>query len=247
MLMGTIRAIPGEKGGGMRSAGFRFLLSAALMGLLIWCACARMPEPGATAGPEALEEVLARRAVFDGLQGHATFSLKHQNESFSLPFDIKVSRDLNLEVTGEISHFLLPFEGGFRLINDGESTLLHTNAGVYDLGAMPEAGKAIRPFLLSLAGGGDWVAWWLAEQGCEPRSRTSCAGMEIELEAHAKLPSVEGWRIQAKEQGRTFQASVIEYERGTLVPRTIKGTLYPEEITIYVEYSEISRGAGPSG
>jgi hypothetical protein len=232
----------------MRPVVLRLTFVPGLVALAMWCGCARMPEPAATAGTEALKEVIARRGVFEGWEGSATVSVKHQSESFSIPVDVAVSRDLRLEVTGEISHFLLPFQGGFRLVNDEESTLLYTDAGVFDLGDMPGAGgAAMRGFLLSLAGGGDLLAWWVAERGCEVGSQTSCAGLKIELEPHAKLPSIETWVIEDKNEGRIFRAGVSEYDMGTLVPRTMKGTLYPEEITIFVEYSHISRPAGPSG
>jgi hypothetical protein len=194
----------------------------------------------ARGGGEVLQEVMARRAGFSGLTTEGTITAKRQNESYTLPFSLTVSADLQLEVRGEISHFLLPFSGEFRLVGDTEATLLYTGNGVYDLAPEPEAQEAMRAFMLSLAGGGDWLLWWLAENGCETSQRSTCKGLEVEIEPAGTLPAVGRWEIRETSQGRVFRAKIEEYQPGTLMPRTITGTLYPEEISIFVSYTRDS-------
>jgi hypothetical protein len=156
-----------------------------------------------------------------------------------------MSADLELEVTGEVSYLLLPFEGKFRLVSDKEATLLFTNAGVYDLSAQTGAPEAMRPFLLCLAGGGDCLLWWAAAEGCEVGTRFTCGGLDVELERDTTLPSVKTWEIAEPGGSRSFRAVVEEYEPGILWPNKISGTLNPENLSVYVKYSEISFPAGP--
>jgi hypothetical protein len=132
-------------------------------------------------------------------------------------------------------------------VSDAEMTLLYTDAGVFDLAMEPDAKPGIRAFLLSLAGGGDLLLWWLAERDCDPALDSACEGLEIEVEPHDTVPSVAVWEISEPDEGISFKARVKEYQPGTLLPRIIAGTLYPDETTVYLKYSHISDLADPTG
>lgn len=211
----------------------------ALVVLALATGCSRMPEPS-TQHREALQQVMARRQVFKGFQAQGSLTLEHKADVLSIPVEITVTEDLVLEARGEISHFLLPFSGEVRLVSDEVSTLLHTNIGTYDLAMDPEAQPAVRAFLLSLAGGGDWLLWWLAENACDLSAKSQCGGLEIELVPHGRLPSISGWEMRERSRGATFKARVDEYEPGTMVARIITGIIQPQEIAVYLSYTEIS-------
>jgi hypothetical protein len=54
------------------------------------------------------------------------------------------------------------------------------------------------------------------------------------------------WEMTEPERGVTFRGEVDEYEPGTGLPRAIRGVILPNEITVYLKYTEISRSPGPS-
>ncbi len=224
-------------------AGWGGALAAALLMLALVAGCSRLPARSAVR-PEALEQVMARRQGFKGFQAQGSLTLEHKADVLSIPLEITVTEDLVLEARGEISHFLLPFDGEVRLVSDEVSTLLHTNVGTYDLATDPEAQPAVRAFLLSLAGGGDLLLWWLAGRDCDLSAKSQCGGLEIELVPHDRLPSISGWEMRERSRGATFKARVDEYEPGTVVPRLVTGILYPREIAVSLNYTEISLSQG---
>jgi hypothetical protein len=186
------------------------------------------------------DEVLARRQVFRGFHGRGDLVLEHKADKLTVPVEVTLSDDLVLEAKGEVSHFLLPFQGEVRLACSDSATLLHTNVGTYDLAMDPEAQAAVRAFLLSLAGGGDWLLWWLAGRDCDLREKTLCGGVEIELEPHGRLPTIARWDLSEASRGASFRGRVDEYEPGTAVARTLSGVIEPQAITVYMKYAEIS-------
>jgi hypothetical protein len=215
--------------------------------VLLGSGCGRPPQQVAVTASQALEEVAARRHAFKGFEADAVLTVKHGNESITLPLAIEVSESLRVEVKGEISNFLLPFQGSFRLASDEESTLLYTDMGTYNLAAQPGAQPAVRAFLLSLGGGGDWLVWWLAERGCAVGDPSVCEGIEVRLEPHGRPPSIDLWELSDPARGGTFRARVEAYEPGTVLPRVVTGTLFPDEVTIRIEYSGRREPPGPAG
>jgi hypothetical protein len=185
---------------------------------------------------DALPDIMARRAGFTGFTTEGNIAATRQGESYTLPFSLTVSSALRVEVKGEISHFLLPFSGEFRLVSDEEATLLYTDMGVFELTQDAAAQAALRAFLLSLAGGGDWLVWWLADNGCEPAQESTCGGVKIELEPESDVPAIRRWTLTDTSGGSTFRAEIERRKPGTLLVKTLRGTLYPEEIAIVVTY-----------
>jgi hypothetical protein len=194
-----------------------------------------------------LDEVLARRQVFSGFQGRGDLVLEHKADKLTVPVEVTLSEDLVLEAKGEVSHFLLPFQGEVRLVCSDSATLLHTNIGTYDLAMDPAAQTAARAFLLSLAGGGDWLLWWLAGRDCDLKEKTLCEGVEIELEPHGRLPTIARWDLSEASRGASFTGRVDEYEPGTAVARILSGFIQPQEITVYMKYTDISEIPGLDG
>lgn len=224
------------------------LVPAAAVMLLLALAIGCSHRPGLTAARTGVfEDIMARRKVFRGFQAEASLTLEHKADILTIPLEITVTEDLVLEARGEISHFLLPFEGEVRLVSTDATTLLHTNIGTYDLALDPEAQPSVRAFLLSLAGGGDWLLWWLGRNDCALTAESQCRGLEIHLEPHDLFPSVSRWELSEVSRGATFKAGVDEYEPGTTVPRAIKGVISPNEITVYMKYIEISVSPDPAG
>ncbi len=218
----------------------------ALIVLALAACCSRLPERMASRA-EAFQKVRERRQGFAGVRAGGSLILEHKADKLTIPIEVTVTEDLVLEVRGEISHFLLPFEGEVRLVSDEATTLLHTNVGTYDLAMDPQAQPAVRAFLLSLAGGGDWLLWWLAANGCDLGVESRCKGLEIRLEPHDTLPSMGRWEVREPSRGAVFKAQVDEYEPGTLFPQVITGIIEPHEITVYLKYTEVSISLGPAG
>jgi hypothetical protein len=240
-MLGTIRrwVLATKVRPNPRVVGWRRTVALALTVVALAAGCSRLPAR-TPHRPEAFEQVLAKRQSFSGLRARGSLTLEHKADVLTVPLEITVTQDLVLEVHSSISHFLLPFEGEVRLVSDEASTLLYTNVGTYDLAMDPEAQPGVRAFLLSLAGGGDWLLWWLAGRDCDLSAESQCGGLEIELKPHARLPAISGWKISEPSRGVAFKAGVDEYEPGTTVPRIVTGILEPNEITLYLNYTEIS-------
>jgi len=221
----------------------RWAADLVIVSLVLCYSCSRMPDRPSPSRA-GFDTVAARRQIFKGLEAEGELTVEHTTGTITIPLEVEVSGDLGLEIKGEISHFLLPFEGEFRLVSDEETTLLHTDNGAYDLAMEPGAQPAVRAFLLSMAGGGDWLLWWLEENHCDPAAKSVCYGLEIELEPDEILPSVREWGIKEAASAAAFTARVEAYEPGTLLPRAIKGRLYPQEITVYLKYTEIREAPG---
>jgi hypothetical protein len=193
--------------------------------------------------PEFVESVVSRLDGFEGIDMEATLSVEHRNESLTVPLSVRVARGAVLEVRGEVSHFLLPFEGSFLLISDRHATALHTDLGVYELGGETDASTAIHAFLLSLVGGGDWLVWWLSHNGCTTGIDSECRGLRVKLEPHDRYASIERWEIAESRSDASFHGFINEYQDDALLPRIVTGIVYPQEITIHLEYDPV-RGPG---
>jgi hypothetical protein len=213
-------------------------------GMLFISGCSRIPRERAPY-PGEFDQVLARRQVFKSLRARGDLTLEHKTDALSIPLEITVSEDLVLEAKGEISHFLIPFEGEFRLVSDRSTTLLHTNIGTYDLAMDPDTQTSLRAFLLSLVGGGDWLLWWLAGNGCDLAAESECRGLKIRLEPDPHVASIGRWELSEPARGVTLKAAVNEYEPATTFPKTIRGVLEPQEIALNLKYAEVSLSARP--
>jgi len=219
----------------------RWFLFSAVVVIVLAPACSRRPSPAAEP-PAAFDEVLARGKVFRGFHGKGSIALEHKADRMTIPVEVRLSEDLVLEAHSEVSHFLLPFEGEVRLVSTDSTTFLYTNIGAYDLAMTALDQSAIRAFLLSLGGGGDWLLWWLAREDCGRARKTRCRGLEIELEPHSRLPSISRWEMREASGGASFKGQVDEYEPGGLVPRVIRGVIQPQEISVYLNYVDIFVG-----
>ena len=185
---------------------------------------------------DVLPDIMSRRAGFTGFTAEGTIAASREGESYKLPFSLTVSSDLRIEVKGEISYFLLPFSGQFRLVSDDEATLLYADNGIYDLAQDPDSQAALRAFILSLVGGGDWLVWWLADSGCEVEWGTICRGVQIKLEPDSRLSAISRWVVGTSDGKAAFEAVAGERDPGTLRVKTFTGTLHPQDIAVSVTY-----------
>ncbi len=233
----------------MRELSVR-LLACCLMAVAVAFAsgCSQMRTAGEGDGDaRAFRRIESRLSQPGVIEGRGTVSFSRASEGIEIPFSMSISEDLVITVDAEISHFMIPFEGVSTLVSSEERTLVSTPIGMLDLARMGHPHSAVRAGLFALLGGGDGLLLWARKQGCGVGHEMECGDLSIRLKPDETGYFIESWEVKAAD-GTTFKASIYALEPGPdRLPRSISGTVLPDQIEVDLEFDEISRAGDYPG
>jgi hypothetical protein len=191
---------------------------------------------------EHLAGIADRLTSFGGFRGAGTLRIEYLDQKIDLPFTARISEDAALEVQTEVNNIGVPFGGRIRVTSGEAGSVAYTDVGVFDLGEVTGAGSAIHVLLLSLFGGGDWLALWLRKSGCDLGRQVECDRLRVDLKIDDGNDSVVGWTLKVAAGEVSFSGFVSEFHaRLERFPRVVTGTFYPYGVIICVEYDDVQR------
>jgi hypothetical protein len=202
--------------------------------------CSQIAEFRQVRGEEqALEELTERMRRFEKIAGRGTLVVEHRSSSLSMPFELRLAGSGKLEVELEVSPGLWPGMGKLRIVSDSRSTEIYSDGRRVDFAEADTLGQVLHPLLLSVFGGGDMLARWLVTNGCTPRRKTLCCGLEVDLRVSREKGSVERWTVKDRYRKASFTGFVYSWSKAGPFPRVLSGMIHPYEIGVTVEYGEM--------
>jgi len=225
-----------------RSKAAGNLLVFSLIGLALVSGCSQMGKPGSdSTDAMAFRRIESRLSRSGGLEGSGTVRFERAGEGIEIPFTMSISEDLVITLDAQINHFMIPFEGTITLLSSRDRSMVSTPIGVFDLGRMGHSHNAVRAGLLSVLSGGDGLLLWVKSQGCQVGAEVECGNLKIRMKPDETGYSIDSWEVKA-EDGTTFKGSIDDlYPGPDRLPRSITGTVLPDEIEVDVEFDDIRR------
>jgi hypothetical protein len=190
-----------------------------------------------------LGEISQRMRMLQRVEGKGVVMLEYRDQTVEVPFALRLDREGVLELEAEVPAGPWLDLGGVRVVSNTRDTRVYAAGGPVEIAELDTLGYLLRPFLLSVFGGGDLLVHWLVASGCNPGRDAACAGLEITLKPDPGRGSVARWTIKDRGRGVSFTGLVYAWRDDGPFPRIVTGMIHPYEIGITVKYDEIGLAA----
>lgn len=147
-----------------------------------------------------------------------------------------------LELRGELEPGLLPFYGDVEVTSTPDTTLAYVNG----MPLLPEGesypGPVLHPALISVCLGGEYMLDWLEKQDCVLAEKMECGGIGFEFDLDEDTGRVKSWTLKHENPDGSYDGFLYKTrpQGGVELPEILTGMAHPFEVSVYVEYYEIS-------
>ena len=210
--------------------------------------CGQISEVRQTrAEDRTLAEISQRMKTLARVEGRGVVMLEYRSETVDLPFALRLDREGVLDLEAEVPASPWLDLGTVRVVSDARDTRVYAEGSRVELAELDTLGYLLRPFLLSVFGGGDLLVHWLLASGCNPDRDVVCSGLEITLKPDPERGSIQRWTIKDRGRNASFTGLVYAWRDRGPFPRIVTGMIHPYEIGVTVRYDEIGLAATERG
>jgi hypothetical protein len=209
--------------------------------LLAGCAGRGAQDRGVTEAAR-LTRLAREAAAVESIEGSGKARIETRLGQVEIEFEMRCEPGRLLEINGTLAPGFLPFHGDIEVTSTPDTTLAFVNGIPLVSTGRPYPGEVVYPALVAVMLGGDWVLGWLEQRGCEPAPKVDCGEIAYEFDLDDEGGGVKAWTLKHSEPDGSYDGFLYRARRQDRVrlPEILTGVAHPYEVSVYVEYYEIS-------